>query len=670
MMNIMNVEEVLKKLKPIIGEKADEIWYTWLASDFQERKELEIDIGIIAEKALREGPLAEREILLPPPNEKQAAGDFILGHVVYRGRKLFPLHLREHDLIRQIGIYSITGGGKTNLSMLLALQLLKKGTPFAVVDWKRQWRSMLSLEGHPGLKKIEVYTVGRNVAPFLWNPFRPPPGVDYRTWISVLVECLERSHLAGLGVADFFMRIYENLFKEIAREDFWPNFHDGMHALEKIKVGGREFLWWQSTKRIFKSFTFGPGSKAFNARDPVKLEELLEKPVIFELDQELPKPLRVFFTELILRWIHLYRLSQGDSEQLRHCLFLEEVHNLVQQARKESSVEGIENVYRELRSTGQGLVSITQHPSLLPIYITGNSATLIFLALSHHDDVKAASQALLFPREDEAYLGMLKTGQGIVKVMERIPPCLVQFLYVPVEKGAITDEFLRLRAGSYLPQVNNQFSDDKETARGGYLPPDIVMREEGVNKVNNPGRALLRDVFEHPLSDTTSRYERLGLNPKSGNEQRKKLIAEGLIQPVYVSLHDSRLALYELTEKGRVLLRDMGYAVTASTEGVAHRFWKGWLAERLRRRGFHVEVEKERNGKADIVASRRGRKIAIEIESGESDVLGNLERDLKAGFEEILCVAVNEEVKEKLAKLIPQDKRIKLLQASEYTRTS
>ena len=114
----------------------------------------------------------------------------------------------------------------------------------------------------------------------------------------------------------------------------------------------------------------------------------------------------------------------------------------------------------------------------------------------------------------------------------------------------------------------------------------------------------------------------------------------------------------------------MGCEVPRSIEGAAHRFWKEQLAERLRQRGFRVEVEKERNGKADLVASQFGRRIAVEIESGESDFLGNLERDLQADFDEIVCVAVNREVKEKLARAIPQNSRIKLVLASEFSRTS
>ena len=146
---ITDIEGLCRKLKPIIGIKADELWYMWLSSDLQERKNLEIEIQIIAEKALKHGPLQDKVILLPPPEEEQARGDFILGKVIYRDKKLFPLYLKKEDFIKQVGIFSITGGGKTNTSMLLALQLLKNEgengekspIPFMVIDWKRQWRS-------------------------------------------------------------------------------------------------------------------------------------------------------------------------------------------------------------------------------------------------------------------------------------------------------------------------------------------------------------------------------------------------------------------------------------------------------------------------------------------------------------------------------------------------
>lgn len=117
---IPDIEGLCRKLKPIIGIKADELWYMWLASDLLERKELEIEIQLIVEKVLKHGPLENKVILLPPPSEEQAKGDFILGNVIYRDKRLYPLYLKEEDFIKQIGIFSITGGGKTNVGMLLA----------------------------------------------------------------------------------------------------------------------------------------------------------------------------------------------------------------------------------------------------------------------------------------------------------------------------------------------------------------------------------------------------------------------------------------------------------------------------------------------------------------------------------------------------------------------
>lgn len=629
----------------------------WLASDFKERKDLEIEIQIIAEKILKKGPLEDRVILLPPPSQEQAEGDFILGKVIYRDNKLFPMYLKEEDFIKQIGIFSITGGGKTNTAMLLALQLLKKNIPFMVIDWKRQWRSMLSLDDFPEMKKVEVYTIGRETLPFLWNPFRPPPGVDYKSWLSVIVECLEKSHLGGLGVGDFIFRIYEKLFKEVKGENFYPNFHDGMRELEDIKVGGREFLWWQSTKRITKSFCFGNASKSFNARDPIKLEELLEKPVILELDQEMPKPLRIFFMELILRFIHLYRLSQGESQKLRHVTFLEEIHNITKKTKYENDkIDSLENVAREIRAGAEGLVYIDQHSSTLPTYILGNAHSLIFLLQQHQDDIEAARKALFLTRDDEPYLNMLKTGQGILKIAERINPCLVQFLYVPVKKGMITDEWLKINRRGFL----QAFTDAVKAEEQGYLQGDNI--EHGKNKYppeNASPDRLLADIYLYPLSGTTQRYRRLKLNARYGNELKKVLISEGLLQQRKIITGSGWVILFELTQKGKMMLRDLGYDAKDETESIEHRFWKFKIAEYYKNKGLEVLIEQHVNGKPDIIAISSNRKSAIEIETGNSYVIRNIEKNLKAGFNEVVCIATSrkleQEIKEQLKDRNPKN---------------
>lgn len=129
------------------------------------------------------------------------------------------MYLRPDDFIKQIGIFAITGEGKTNLAYLLAIQLLKSGVPFIVIDWKRSWRNLLTLQDRfPELKQVQVYTIGRDALPFMWNPFRAPPGSDRELWISTIAESLEKSHLSGPGVAYYFNRIYQKLFKGLTSD--------------------------------------------------------------------------------------------------------------------------------------------------------------------------------------------------------------------------------------------------------------------------------------------------------------------------------------------------------------------------------------------------------------------------------------------------------------------
>jgi len=434
-------------LKPVIGRKADSLWMAYVTEEnLDGKRQIEALIQTLGIKYLG-STVDDDKIMLAPPSRRAANGEIPLGLIHYRDKPLYALGLTQENFIKHIGIFSITGGGKTNVGQILLLGLLRKKIPFLVVDWKRSYRAMLTLN-FSEVKDIKIYTVGRKTAsPLKWNPLRGPPGVHPKTWISAVAEALEKSHISGPGVADVFMDIFDKKFEEFGFYDHtatqYPNFFDAREELAKKQFKGRRMLWQDSCSRILRTFVFGPAAGAFNARNPVKFEELLDKPVIIELDQELPKPLRVFFSDIILRWIHLYRLSQGEADKLRHVTLLEEVHNLFPKSSIEKqATNSLENVFREMRGFGEGLISITQHPSLIPIYILGNCNTQIYLGLQHEDDITTAKRSLFLEFGDEVFLDRLRVGEGIVKIKGRINPCFVKFPLVPVKKGSITDDMI------------------------------------------------------------------------------------------------------------------------------------------------------------------------------------------------------------------------------------
>jgi signal recognition particle subunit SEC65 len=337
----------------------------------------------------------------------------------------------------------------------------------------------------------------------------------------------------------------------------------------------------------------------------------------------------------------LHRLAQGESESLRSVLFLEEIHNLFQTTKfGKGRIDSLENIYREIRSFGQGLVSITQHCSLLPVHILGNSHTLIFLALQHQDDIEAARKALFLLRDDEVYLNMLRTGQGIVKVMERINPCLVQFLYVPVKKGVITDEWLKnMYDFSDFSGAYSTASENSDDFSGG----DKI---EGVKSLKSV-KVLLVDILNYPLSSLVNRYRRLGINPRVGNEFKKTIVSEGLVDPKRFVTRETHVLLFELTQKGQSILRELGYEVKDNKESIEHKFWKSKIAEYYKTKGYNVLVEEHINGRPDIIVVNGSKQIAVEIETGSSNIIKNISRDLKA-FDETVCVAIDKEVEEKI----------------------
>ncbi|MDD5598591.1 MAG: ATP-binding protein [Victivallaceae bacterium] len=432
------LKDICKKLRPLIGQKADSLWLAYTTSEnLKIRQEAEALIYMFAARHLARN-VNKQAIMLPPVEAKEAAGEFKLGTVQYANRSLFPVGLNRDNFIRHIGILAMTGSGKTNVAQNMLLDLLEKDIPFLVIDWKRSYRQIKSLD-NPKVNKIEVHSVGRESdTPFHWNPLRPPPGVHPRTWISIIAEVLEKTHISGPGVADIFIDLFDELFERYGfydnqPVDKYPNFHDAKEILDKTQFRGRRMLWRDSCMRILKTFTFGPASRSFNTREPLKLEELLNKPVILELDFELPKPLRTFLSEIFLRFIHLCRLRQGETGQLRHVTFLEEVHNLFPKTYTENqATNSLESLFREIRGFGEGLVYITQHPSLTPIYLTGNSNTLIILGLQNENDIIAAKRALFLEQGEEVYLDRLKVGEGIVKIKGRVSPCHVKFPLVPI----------------------------------------------------------------------------------------------------------------------------------------------------------------------------------------------------------------------------------------------
>lgn len=548
------VRELCRKLKPIVGLRMDQLYWVYCTEDMEGKKQIEMYLEVLAGKYLS-GALDDNVIDLVPPSREQAAGPYGLGTVMYARKPLYPFGLREGEWIKHLAVFGISGAGKTNLGFEIFRQLITKGTPVLVFDWKRNYRDLLTL---PEFQDVDVYTVGRNVAPFHFNPLIPPPGTDAKTWLKQIIEVVAHAYCLGNGVLyllqDTLNTVYEEHGVYCHSVRIWPTFRDVLIRARERNARGRESAWLASTLRALSSLTFGEMDKTLTQGHGQDLDRLLTKSTILEMDS-LGQADKVFLISALLLYIHHRRMAEGEREQLKHAILIEEAHHVLSNERQ-SLIGGqsvMEITFREIREFGEGIVILDQHPSKISLSALGNTYCTICLNLKHQKDVSAMGQSMLLDSNEKDILGSLEVGQAVVKLQGRAPrPFRITIPEFEITKGSVDDAAVRQRmAWAIVPEpvlrrektsvALIQDNEHRSAPRPTEKPRDIL---------------FLTDIRDHPESGVAARYKRLGISVRQGHKVKKLLAGGGLIEEREEHTETGRLNVLRLTEKGRRLLEN------------------------------------------------------------------------------------------------------------------
>jgi len=304
-------------------------------------------------------------------------------------------------------------------------------------------------------------------------------------------------------------------------------------------------------------------------------------------------------------------------------------------------------ILREIRELGESIILIDQHPSLISPAL-GNMYTTICFGLKHKADMNTISESLLLERDQVDFLGQFETGLAICKLQGRFfKPFIVRFPLFPVKKGMVTDKEIKEKTGSY--------SGESEVVRVGKdinrlirSVKSLVNKEEGKVILTENERKFLTDIAKNPVSGVVARYSRMGINRYQGNKLQKELLDKKLIYWKPVSTQKGRLKVLVLTDKGKKAIPEVRIEKVFNKSGSwEHEYWKFRVGEYYRKKGYKVTFEyKIGEGKSvDVVAEKEGKKIAIEVETGKSDYVYNIKKDLDSGFDEVLIVVFSNSLK-------------------------
>lgn len=632
----MNIEKIAANLKPLMPDKITH----WMKSYELAEPELKslIEKQVISTAYHTFGDF-HNKILLSLPPEKIAKGPITLGTVLYDKPK-WELGLKYGELIQNTAILGRSGAGKTNVTFHILSQLIEKNIPFVFMDWKRTVRHLL-----PNFSdKINIYTPGRNLVKFPFNPFVVPPGIEYNVYVNQIVDVLSQAFTLGDGSRSVLRKAIAGIYAE---GNLCPSVGDIIQKLEKVSDTGRMGGWKVTAMRALESLEFAELSSS----DPISQEQLAEKMLhentVIELDA-LAQESKKFLIPLLSLWLYYVRLKSTDREKLKLVIFIEEAHHVLHKRAQTSNETILEMLFRQCRELGIGMVVIDQHPHLLSSAALGNTYTSIFLNQKDPADINKAAAVCLLDSDDKKYISMLPVGHGIVKLQDRwMRPVHVQFPLVDIDKGSVTDAMLARYSAVNSAKTAGSV---RKTSVPGYFGQVRQVRLFDT-PLNDTAFRFITDILVHPLDGVKIRYRQLQLSVGSGNQLKNQLIAQGWIESQTVELGRTRKVCLRLTQTAREAL---GLNANQSRQGsIVHEYWKQFYIERFREQGYQVGIEVQRHsqsGWVDVIAEKNGTKVAIEIETGKSNVMDNLRHNLAEKFNNILIVATDKSAYMKIEK--------------------
>jgi hypothetical protein len=438
----MKIEDKLRKLKPCFS-KTDLMWLFWLASEGEERDEVDELLDIMINSELSKN--YSKAIFLEPPKPDICYGEYHFGSVIYPGKPYCTFGLCENEWIKHVLITGMSGVGKTNLAFKLLIELAHKKKPFLVFDWKKNYRDLKQLTE---FRDMKVYTVGRDVKPFKFNPLIPPPGTKPEHWLVRLIDVMKHAFFLGEGV-EYLLReamdwAYDKKGVFEGSKDY-PVFSQVEAFVTKRFVKGRMSLWQASAIRALAHLTYRRGlGTVVDVPDQVNPDDLLSGNVVLELDA-LSDVDKLFFTESLLLWIYEYRKNDGKREKFKHAIIIEEGHHILSAAKEkhEGQETIMETILRQIREFGESVIVIDQEPSKLSDSIKANTYCKITFNLGNGKDIEDITTCMQLTEEQKEYIGMLPVGQGIASLSGRVlVPLHLSFPLVPVKKGLVKDSDL------------------------------------------------------------------------------------------------------------------------------------------------------------------------------------------------------------------------------------
>lgn len=453
-------------------------------------------------------------------SEQKITKSLTLGNYSRNGQSKESCEFDLEQLKTHMLIVGGSGSGKTTTTFNLLTQLWgKHQIPFIVFDPKvtPEYRYLKRL---PEFKDdLLIFTPGQEfLAPFRFNPFEVMSGVPLQEHVSRIFDCF----MGALPLEDPLPSFLQEAIDLNYKQHQWDQMFDrggklndkgeplGFPTMQDLydktlslaqnnygkdkEVGDR--IKGALRARLYRLTAQSGIGAMLQASRPISLDQLMTKPIIFELstlNQEEQSLFSLFILSFIFEYVRVERVGKFQPKQrpdgsieratdldLRHVILVEEAHNMLGQPSGEGSntsqgkvVDKFAQIMREMRSAGEGVIVVDQSPAALATSIVDATNLKLMHRLPSPSDREYLGKSMCLTEGESQLSGIFSPGEA--------------FYYVPGWDSAkrIAGENFKAKPGVGEALSTPLSDDDLKLAMRSYLKEDTAMLLAGFKEISN-----------------------------------------------------------------------------------------------------------------------------------------------------------------------------------------
>jgi len=573
-----------------------------------------------------------------PPVEKLIGGVY-LGRT--SGEAMACLDLRKYANPHVVMLGKSGFGKSTTVKTFISRFFDLSGTPIIIIDYAGEYLDWTRSRGGTVIDmrkdRINPFELGRTT---LIDRMRQVIDSFQKT-------CDFQTINQRNAFAEYVSKVYMAKGYRLNNPDTWkrepPTLADIIELMntDMNKISALKQLTVQSLIHRLEALASGPFG--IFGTSTVSINQLTQGLTCIDLSKVASSVLKDLIAWTVLQYLDTMMRIEGITDEIRLIVVLDEAWKL---CKDENSLPVA--IIKEGRKYGYALIASTQDIIDVAEPILSNAGTIIIHRTEHPRYLNFFKRAYDLTETEISRIRNLPIGEALVKLSTDPKPFFVK---VEMEEAETTRE-----TNGINPSNDRRFSYTETEKISSPLLNQINVSssfDSDLYELTEVEDKMLKIVAEENVFSISELYLRMNVNERQGNEAKNQLIKKGLVRT---------LKLPKISSRGRkpegIMLTDLGVEEAKKRDfkvepevgrrgGLLHRYLVKLTADEFKRRNCSVEAERSiGNGQTvDLVIDDR---IAVEVETGESDFISNIEKLQQTKYEKILIVCINRAVKHRV----------------------